>query len=81
MMEDDKFKNNRIMRYLLEQYFDNDREALARATRKSFSTVEYWFRKNPKGVNDDTLELLLYKLNSNNTPISLPDEYTPQFKD
>lgn len=80
VMEDDKLLNNRIMKYLLEHYFNNDRDALAKATRKSPSTVEYWFRKKPRGVNDDTLELLLYKINSNNKPIPLPDDYTPKFR-
>ena len=68
----DKFKNNRVMKMLLKDYFDGDRAKLATAAFKSESTVEYWFRSKPKAVGDDTLELLLYKLNPNNRKIKLP---------
>lgn len=71
----EKFKNNRVMKYLLETYFNNDRASLARATHKSESAVEFWFRKKPKAVGNDTLELLLYKINKKNKKIILPDEY------
>jgi len=69
---EDKFKNNRVVKYLLETYFNNDRSALAKAARKSESTVEFWFRTKPKSVGDDTLELLLYKLVSTNKKIVIP---------
>lgn len=70
----DKFKNNRTMKYLLEHYFDNNRKQLAQAAHKSESAVEFWFRTKPKAVSDDTLELLLYKLNSNNKKIIIPSD-------
>lgn len=72
---EDKFKNNRVVKYLLETYFNNDRSALAKAARKSESTVEFWFRNKPKAVGDDTLELLLFKLNKKNKKIVLPNEF------
>lgn len=61
------------MKYLLETYFDNNRKSLAIATHKSESTVEFWFRTKPRLVNDDTLELLLFKLNEKNRKIVLPE--------
>lgn len=64
--------NNEAMKYLLENYFDKDRKALAAATFKSESTVESWFRVKAKAVGDDTLELLLFKLNKSNRKITLP---------
>lgn len=70
----DKFKNNRVMKYLLKNHFNNDRAALAKACHKSESTVEFWFRTKPKAVGSDTLELLLFKLNPKNKKIALPDE-------
>lgn len=72
---EDKFKNNRVVKYLLETYFNNDRSALAKAARKSESAVEFWFRTKPKAVGDDTLELLLFKLNNKNKKIVLPNEF------
>jgi len=77
-METDKFKNNRAMKYLLEEYFDNDRKRLAAATHKSASTVEFWFRTKPKAVGLDTLELLLYKINKGNKKIELSDHLLPE---
>ncbi|GIC77648.1 hypothetical protein [Moritella sp. F3] len=77
-METDKFKNNRAMKYLLEEYFDNDRKRLAAATHKSASTVEFWFRTKPKAVGLDTLELLLYKIKKGNKKIDLPDHLLPE---
>lgn len=70
----DKFKNNKIMRYLLINYFDSDRKALAQATFKSESAVGIWFRTKANAVNDDTLELLLYKLNTENKKIVIPND-------
>jgi hypothetical protein len=70
----DKLYNNRVMKFLLEKYFDNNRKALAEATHKSESTVEFWFRTKAKMVGDDTLELLLFKLNSKNKKIVIPEE-------
>jgi hypothetical protein len=46
----DKLYNNRVMKYLLVNYFNNNRVALAEATHKSESTVEYWFRTKAKMV-------------------------------
>lgn len=70
----DKLYNNRVMKFLLEKYFDNNRKALAEATHKSEYTVEFWFRTKAKMVGDDTLELLLFKLNSKNKKIVIPED-------
>ena len=69
---EEKFKNNRAMKFLLDNYFNGNRKELAKAAHKSESAVEFWFRTKPKAVGDDTLELLLYKLNKKNKKIVIP---------
>jgi hypothetical protein len=71
---EDKFKNNRIAKYLLETYWANDRKAFAKAALKSEAAVEYWFRKAPRGVENATIELLRYKALPGNKKIKLPDD-------
>lgn len=69
-----KLSNNEAMKYLLQNYFDNNRKALAAAAFKSEATVESWFRTKAKAVSDDTLELLLFKLNKKNKKIKIPSK-------
>jgi hypothetical protein len=70
-------QNNRIMKYLLKHYFNDDRESLAKSCHKSEESVNSWFKTNCKHVQDDTVELLLYKLNKENKPISIKLDTVP----